>query len=191
MHAILAGFRRLADFKGRDQRAQFWPYALTVIGLSFVGLWLGMMPTMAAVFQQASEVAATNPEAATVVGGPGYYSVEIHDPTVMPDMGPFFMILGVGVAAAVILLSAAVTRRLHDTGRAACWGLPPVVFLAIGLTAFPAVMASLMREHTPNVGLFLLLFLNNVLYIASLLGLVVLLLLDGQKTANRYGPPPA
>ncbi len=191
MYAILAGFRRLADFKGRDRRSQFWPYALTVVGLSFVGLWLGMIPTMAAVFEQASAAAATNPEAATVVSGPGHYSVEIHDPTFMPDMGPFFLVLRIGVAAVVVLLAAAVTRRLHDTGRAGYWGLPPVVFLTIGLTAFPTVMTSFMRENAPDIGLFMLLFLNNVLYMASLIGLVILLVLDGKKTVNRYGPPPA
>ncbi|MFN7111090.1 MAG: DUF805 domain-containing protein [Brevundimonas sp.] len=181
----------MADFKGRDRRSQFWPYALTVVGLSFVGLWLGMIPTMTAVFEQASAAAATNPEAATVVSGPGHYSVEIHDPAFMPDMGPFFLVLRIGVAAVVILLAAAVTRRLHDTGRAGYWGLLPVVFLTIGLTAFPTVMTSFMQADAPNIGLFMLLFLNNVLYMASLIGLVILLVLDGKKTVNRYGPPPA
>ncbi len=70
-------------------------------------------------------------------------------------------------------------------------GLPPVVFLTIGLTAFPTVMTSFMRENAPDIGLFMLLFLNNVLYMASLIGLVILLVLDGKKTVNRYGPPPA
>lgn len=189
MNAILDGFRRLADFKGRDRRSRFWPYALTVVGLSFVGLWLGMIPAMTAIFEQASAVAATHPEAATVISGPGHYSVEIHDEAFMPDMGPFFLVLRIGVAAIVILLAAAVTRRLHDTGRAGYWGLPPVIFLTLCLTAFPTVMARLMAEEGPDISLFMLLFLNNFLYIASLIGLIILLSLDSKTTANRYGLP--
>ena len=189
MNVILAGFRRLADFKGRDTRSQFWPYALTVVGVSFVGLWLGMIPAMTAIFEQASAVAAAHPEAATVVSGPGHYSVEIHDGAFMPDMGPFFIVLRIGVIVAVILLAAAVTRRLHDTGRAGYWGLPPVIFLTFCLTAFPVVMARLMAQEGPDMGLFMLLFQNNVLYIASLIGLIILLSMDSRKTANRYGLP--
>lgn len=189
MNAILNGFRRLADFKGRDKRGQFWPYALTVVALSFIGLWLGMIPAMTTIFEQASTVAATHPEAATVVSGPGHYSVEIHDEAYMPDMGPFFLVLRIGVAAIVILLAAAVTRRLHDTGRAGYWGLPPVIFLTVGLTAFPIVMEKFMEEDGFGMSLFMLLFLNNMLYIASLIGLIILLSLDTKTVANRYGPP--
>lgn len=189
MNAILNGFRRLADFRGRDRRGQFWPYALTVVAVSFIGLWLGMIPAMTTIFEHASAVAATNPEAATVVSGPGHYSVEIHDQAYMPDMGPFFLVLRIGVAAIVVLLAAAVTRRLHDTGRAGYWGLPPVIFLTVGLTAFPIVMAKFMAEDGSGMSLFLLLFLNNMLYIASLIGLIILLSLDSKTTANRYGPP--
>ena len=189
MNAILDGFRRLADFKGRDKRGQFWPYALTVVALSFIALWLGMIPAMTTIFEQASAVAATHPEAATVVSGPGHYSVEIHDEAYMPDMGPFFLVLRIGVAAIVILLAAAVTRRLHDTGRAGYWGLPPVIFLTLGLTAFPIVMEKFMEEEGFGMSLFMLLFLNNMLYIASLIGLIILLSLDTKTVANRYGPP--
>nr|WP_316629722.1 DUF805 domain-containing protein [uncultured Brevundimonas sp.] len=190
MRAILTGFRRLMDFKGRDRRSQFWPYALTVVGLSFVGLWLGMIPTMNAVFEQASTLAATNPEAATVVSSPGRYSVEIHDASFMPDMGPFFAVVRIGAAVTVILLAAAVTRRLHDVGRPGYWALPPAVFLMISLTAFPVVMTRFMAQEAPDIGLFMLLFLNNLLYMASLIGLIILLVLDSKKTPNRYGAPP-
>ena len=42
MRAIVTGFKRLADFKGRDARSRFWPYALTVVAICFAGLWLGL-----------------------------------------------------------------------------------------------------------------------------------------------------
>lgn len=189
MNAIMDGFRRLADFRGRDARSKFWPYALVVVALSFVGLGVGMATASTALFDQLATVAAQHPEAATVVGSPGQYSVEIHDAAFMPDLTPVFSVLRMGVVVAVLLLAAAVTRRLHDTGRAGYWGLPPAIFLGVGLTVFPVALTRMMTEDTASIGLILLLFLNNIFYLISLAGLVFLLALDSQKAANRYGSP--
>lgn len=162
MNAILNGFRRLADFKGRDRRRQFWPYAILIFVLTFIAIAVAMNLAMMGLFMGTTD---------------------------MPNMP--LMIGGVGgvVLIATGLLAAAVTRRLHDTGKPGYWGLPPIVFLLIGLALFPVLMNSVLTNPNPPIALFLGLFLNNMLYIASLIGLVVLLLLDGSKTANRYGPP--
>lgn len=194
MSAIWDGFRRLTDFGGRDRRGRFWPYALVVVALAYVGLALVMIPLLGGVFAEAAAFAAANPDQATVTTGPGYYSVQIHDSdaVAMPDLGLFFAAVGVAVVVAVVLLAAAVTRRLHDTGRAGWWGLPPLVFLAIGLALFPMMMDQMTQSEgpEPSVGLFFLLFANNMLYIVSLLGLIILLILDGTRGPNRYGPRP-
>lgn len=192
MSAILDGFRRLADFSGRDRRGRFWPYALLVVLLLYVGLMLAMIPTMATMFGEAAHFAAENPDKATVVTGPGQYSVEIHDPAVMPmpDLGPLFWAVRLVFVAAAILLAAAVTRRLHDTGRAGWWGLPPLVFAAIASTLFPWVIERLMQSEEAVLGPFFLLFFNNMLYIISLIGLIVLLCLKGTPGPNRYGAEP-
>lgn len=194
MSAIWGGFRRLADFSGRDRRGRFWPYALVVIALTYVGVALAIMPMMAKMFAEAARYAAEHPEQATVVTGPGYYSVQIHEAGAVPtpDFGLFFGIVATVVVAAVFLLAAAVTRRLHDTGRAGWWGLPPLVFLTIGLTLFPRMMDSVMKAEAeaPPLDLFFLLFANNVLYVVCLIGLVVLLCLKGTTGTNRYGPEP-
>ena len=50
-------------------------------------------------------------------------------------------------------------------------------------------MAKFMAEDGSGMSLFLLLFLNNILYVASLIGLIILLSLDSKTTVNRYGPP--
>lgn len=193
MSAILDGFRRLADFSGRDRRGRFWPYALVVVALVYVGLAGVMIPMMAGVFAEAAAYAAANPDQATVVTGPGYYSVQIHDPNAiaLPDFSLFFTAVGIAGALAVILLAAAVTRRLHDTGRAGWWGLPPVAFLTTGLLLFPRMMDQMMQTEEPSMGLFFLLFANNIVYVICLLGLIILLVLDGTRGPNRYGPPNA
>ena len=99
MSVIWSGFRRLADFSGRDRRGRFWPYALVVAVLVYVGLMLAMIPTMATMFGEAARYAAENPDQTTVVAGPGYYSVQIHDPdaALMPDFAPFFWAVRVAV----------------------------------------------------------------------------------------------
>lgn len=194
MKAIRRGFSRLTDFRGRDRRGQFWPYAGVVVALIYLGLAGVLVPLTAGVFAEAMTYAAAHPDQATVVTGPGYYSVQIHDPNAvaMPDFGMFFAALAVAVVVGVSLLAAAVTRRLHDMGRAGWWGLPPVVFLATALVLFPRMMDQMMLPETeaPSMGLFFLLFINNMIYMLCLVVLIVMLAMPGTKGPNRYGPEP-
>ncbi|WP_313005635.1 DUF805 domain-containing protein [Brevundimonas sp.] len=192
MSAVWGGFRRLADFRGRDRRGRFWPYALVVAVLLYVGMAAAMVPTMSGVFEEAARYAAENPEQVTVTAGPGHYSVQIHDPEaqLMPDMSGLFWAVRMVFVVAGVLLAAAVTRRLHDTGRAGWWGLPPLLFAAIASILFPTVMEQMMQSEEVAVAPFLLLLANNMLYLASLIGLIVLLCLKGASGPNRYGPEP-
>lgn len=192
MSAVWDGFRRLADFRGRDRRGRFWPYALVVAVLLYVGMAAAMIPMMSGFFEEATRYAAENPEQVTVTAGPGQYSVQIHDPDaeLMPDMSGLFWAVRLVFVAAGVLLAAAVTRRLHDTGRPGWWGLPPLVFAAIASTLFPMVMERFMQSDEAAFGPFLLLFANNVFYMVSLIGLIVLLCLRGTPGPNRYGPEP-
>ncbi|WP_312145497.1 DUF805 domain-containing protein [Brevundimonas sp.] len=192
MSAVWGGFRRLADFRGRDRRGRFWPYALVVAVLLYVGMAAAMIPTMSGVFEEAARYAAENPEQVTVTAGPGHYSVQIHDPEaqLMPDMSGLFWAVRTVFVVAGVLLAAAVTRRLHDTGRAGWWGLPPLLFAAIASILFPTVMEQMMQSEEVAVAPFLLLLANNMLYLASLIGLIVLLCLKGASGPNRYGPEP-
>lgn len=193
--AIVSGFRGLLRFSGRDRRGRFWPYALVIVAATFVGISILMGVVTASVFADAAAFAKAHPESVTVTTGPGHYSVQYHD---MPPEAvglPDFQLMARGIggiaAVAVILLAAAVTRRLHDTGRAGWWGLPPAVLLLIGMAMFPTTMRTLMAEEEGFISLFLLQFATNALYMLSLMGLVVLLLLDSAKGPNRFGPPTA
>jgi uncharacterized membrane protein YhaH (DUF805 family) len=95
------------------------------------------------------------------------------------------------VLACVGLLAAAVSRRLHDSGRRAYWGLMPLPFLLFGLTAFPAMMTQMTASGEPDLSLFFLLFFNNLLYMVALVSLIVFLALRGTTGPNRFGPEPA
>ena len=88
----------------------------------------------------------------------------------MPDMGGIMAGAGIVAAILVALLAAALTRRLHDRGRSGYWGLLPIPFIVFALIAMPHVFT-----QTPNLVLFFLLFINNALYLASLITLIVML----------------
>jgi len=191
--SVRHGFTSLTRFSGRDPAQRFWPYVGAVIALFFFAAFATMAPIMAGTFARMQAFAAEHPDQATVTQGPGSYSIQIHGnhPELMPDVTPFFTVMQVGAAVAVLLLAAAVTRRLHDRGRRGWWGLPPVIFLAGGLTLFPRVFQSTLGgEVTPDtMALFGLMMANNLLYLASLALLVVLLAGAGQPGENRFGPP--
>lgn len=192
MTAIKNGFGSLLRFSGRDRPGLFWPYAAVVFVVMMVVAMATMVPIVSSSFSRMERFAAEHPELATVEQSAGGTSITIQGdhPELIPDFGAFFLVLDGLAIGMVALLAAAVARRLHDTGRSALWGLMPVPFLAIGLIGFPQVMEGLMGPD-PNMGLFLGLFLNNLLYMAAFITLVILLILPGKAGANRFGEPPA
>lgn len=160
--------RRLSDFNGRESRRAFWPYVAVMVVVSFLAMGLAM--------------------SAFVI--PVLLAVEAGDtPNIFVAMTPFFLT----VLAFVGLLAAAVVRRLHDRGFSGWWALPTALLLMVGIVAFGMEMNAFLAgdniEDEAFAGLFALLFLVNVLYIASLAGLTTLLCLPGPPRPNRYGPP--
>jgi uncharacterized membrane protein YhaH (DUF805 family) len=193
INSIRHGFTSLTRFSGRDPAERFWPYVGAVIALFFMAAAATMTPIMNGMFARMQTFAAEHPDQATVTQGPGSYSIQIqgNHPELMPDMTPFFTVMQVGCAVVVLLLAAAVTRRLHDRGRRGWWGLPPLVFLAVGLTLFPRLFQSTISgEMTPDsMKLFGLMMANNLLYLGSLGLLIFLLAGASQAGENRFGPP--
>lgn len=191
---IAHGFKSLTRFSGRDRRKTFWPYAAVVIfvtyALSMVFGFMAMIP----MFTQMAEYASAHPEQTTVVAGPGEYSVSIDQgaPDVpVPDMSGFMYVMGAMSLFAVVLLAAAVSRRLHDSGRSGFWGLMPVPFLAAAMILTPSIMQATMAGMDPDMRLAGLLFLNNGLYFLALAVLIVFLCLPTKAGANRHGAEPA
>jgi uncharacterized membrane protein YhaH (DUF805 family) len=191
--SIRNGFTGLLRFSGRDSARRFWPYVGVVIALLFAAAGVTMSTTMSTMLGGMQRFAAEHPDQATITQGPSGYAIEVqgNHPELFPDMTPFFTVMQVGCALAVVLLAAAVTRRLHDRGRRGWWGLPPLPFLLVGMTAFPRFFnTTLAGEMTPDaMKLFGLLFANNMLYLGSLILLVILLAGASDPKQNRFGPP--
>jgi uncharacterized membrane protein YhaH (DUF805 family) len=179
MNGIIAtighGLMGVARFSGRDTLGQFWVYTAFVFALLFVATISAVLPPIA--YAYVVDQAVSGP-----MGEAGVNAV--------PDIrGILYPLMALAVLA-VLLLAAAVVRRLHDRDRAGIWGAIPLPFLAIGFTLTPGVFDSFAGGGEPNVAAFFLLFFNNVAYLLSLLWLVILLVCAGTPGTNRFGPDP-
>lgn len=186
------GLRNVLRFSGRDTLSQFWPYTGAVIGASMVAGGILFVPMMATTMAKMQKFAAEHPDQADVVTGPGSYSISINGnhPELLPDFSGLMSGVLVITVIVVVLLAAAVTRRLHDRGRRGYWALFPLFFLMSGMAGMRIVFSQFGATGEPDMSLFGLMFLNNILYLASLALLLVQLVQDGTKGPNRYGDDP-
>lgn len=172
MNPIVRGFKKLADFKGRDRRSQFWPFAGVVCAVWFVLQGVGGNLVMFTVMASGDE--ANFPIA-------------------------FFGTMAFGVLILTCLLAAAVSRRLHDRGLSGLWALIPLGLLLTMMAGFGVLFQSFWEEaptDDPSADMsfvfgFLGVMVGNLLYMASLVTLIVFLCLKGKAGPNRYGPEPA
>jgi len=176
---------RLTRFSGRESAGRFWPYVGTIVALAILSLAAAILPMFADTITRMQNFAAEHPDQATVTSGPGSYSISIqgNHPELFPDMTGMIHVMMIGIGIAVLLLAAAVARRLHDRGKSGLWGLLPLPFLFFGLFAMSRVLAS----NPPDFSLFTLLFLNNLVYLGALLFLILQLAGGGTPGANAYG----
>jgi uncharacterized membrane protein YhaH (DUF805 family) len=183
----------LVRFSGRDGRRTFWPYAVAVIALDMVAMAASMLPIMADTFARMQRFAAEHPDQTTVESGPGHYSITIHGnhPELMPDMSLLCTTVAVIGGVTILLLAAAVTRRLHDRRLRGWWGLLPLPFLGFGAVMMPRLFANVQSGGPPDMRLFGVVFVNNALYLAALATLVVLLVGAGTMGPNRFGETTA
>lgn len=163
----------LFRFAGRDARAAFWPYAGCVVGFAMAAMAAVMLPEVEGSMARMQDFAAANPDQATIASGPGHYSIRVqgHHPELVPDMGNIMTGMSIVFAVTILLLAASVARRLHDTGRSGAWGLMPLPFIVYAMVMMPRFFGA----SDPDMGLFFSIFINNFLYIGSLVLLVVLL----------------
>lgn len=166
MRFLTLALNRLTDFSGRDPRRLFWPYAGVVVLAMIMLMGMVNMAFMSRMMLRA-------------------------DASAMPDFSGMVLAMAIEILAIVALLAAAVTRRLHDTGRAGYWGLAPVPFLAFGMGGFYALTRTFVDGTQDIPPLFVAIFFNNMIYMASIVLLVVLLCQPTKPAANRYGEPPA
>lgn len=192
-NAILRGLRSLHLFPGRDTAGQFWPYAAVVVTVTILVMGAGMSFAIQGLLADMQQFAADHPEATTIERSATSYSMSIdasHPDVPQLDLAPAFGVMAGVVALTAVLLAAAVSRRLHDCNRPAWLGLVPVIFLTSGLVLFPRMMDEMVNSAEPSMGLFGLLFLNNILYLVTLAALILQCALRGTAGPNRYGPAP-
>ncbi|RAK56275.1 hypothetical protein DJ017_08295 [Phenylobacterium soli] len=190
---IAYALRNLTRFAGRDSRETFWVYAVFILLVTFIATFALAAPVIADSFERMQQFALAHPDQATITRTPTSYSIQIHGqhPELMPDFPRLLHLMALPVGLAVLLLSAAVTRRLHDRGRSGIWALPPLAFLVIGMSITPSVFATMAASPGAPPKGFVLLFGANLLYIVSL-GLLVLQLIGATApNPNRFGGPPA
>jgi len=177
-------FKRLVDFKGREDRASFWPYAaVAFIIIMIVGMFI-FVPMMARTMAEMQQYAAHHPDQAAVTSGPGQYSISVegHHPEFFSGRS-MALYLGVSFGLAILLYAAAVVRRLHDRGKAGWWGLMPLPFIIYSSIMMPRVFVS---AGEPDMALFFSIFISNMLYIVALIWLIVLLAGPSDAVPNEY-----
>ena len=71
LQPIRHGFSNLANFRGRDRRGLFWPYAGAVVLLVLLLMTGAMMVEIGSTFSKMERFAAEHPEAVTVTRSSG------------------------------------------------------------------------------------------------------------------------
>lgn len=192
--------RMLAQFRGRDSRAEFWPYAAVVfVATQIIGMVIMLPVLFSNIFsniEKMDRLSRENPQDWVVTRSPGgvSYNYVGNDPSalgqLMPDMSGIIVISGTVFVVSCVILASAVTRRLHDRGHSGFWALIPTIlgcsalyFMADMFGNFPSAAASSAMS-------FMAAFMNNLAYMVTLIILTVHLALRGSSAPNAYGPPP-
>lgn len=116
------------------------------------------------------------------------------------DAGVFSMLSSMNLTWTVISVlwsivgffpqASATVRRLHDKGYSGKWYLG-VFFLSVVFVTLSFVVGfSLLMNGRQLNGMLVLFGLIGLLFIVLAIFIFILLLLDGDKTENKYGPSP-
>jgi len=181
------GFRNAPRFSGRDTRGQFWPYAIFVFLAASIVSYLALVPELMGSVQRVMQIVEEPP-------GRELTPEEL-DAMIIAAMPNFELFMWVSMAVnvvAVLLLAAAVTRRLHDRDRTGLWGLLPLPSFALGFALAPRALDFALRpaDDPEAMSQFMLQMLNSMLSWGLLIVLIVLLAGQGSDGANRFGPAP-
>lgn len=151
------------NFKGRARRREYW------------GIWL---------FNNLIALAICIALAINVIGS------LLSD----ADAGAFSMLSSMSLPWIVILVlwsiisffpqASAIVRRLHDKGYSGKWYLGVLLFLIVA--RLPLLLTLIWESEI----LLFLGWLLSVLFFVLSVFIFILLLLDGDKTENKYGPSP-
>lgn len=183
---LLKHFQKLASFKGREDRASFWPYAALVLGIVMVASSLMMVPVMARSMRAMQDFTVQEPGDVNFAAIDPAARAQPNVADVMPSAGFLAAYLGVTLGLAVLLYAAAVVRRLHDRGKSGLWGLMPLPFILYSSIQMPRMFGSITQSQQLDVTTFMSVFVSNMLYMVTLIALVVLLAGPSDPEPNRY-----
>ncbi len=174
------GLANIARFSGRDDRQVFWPFAGTVAGLLVLGTAMVAVPVAMSISAKAAAAAERVP---LQIGG--------YHPELMPDFGSLLGGMSIIVALAIVLLAAAVTRRLHDVNRRGVWALLPLPFLAAGFRILPELfngVDAVLETTDRKISFYALILTDNLFYLIAFVLLILLLARKSYRGDNRFGP---
>jgi uncharacterized membrane protein YhaH (DUF805 family) len=172
MRNILRGLVKMADFDGRDTRKQFWHFALVVIVLYHLAFY--------AVFAAASSAICLDQPVFNELQKTCGNVAEIGQK--MVAMMSWLWVL------AMAFLAAAVTRRLHNTGKSGKLallfaGVISVHLLAANISVLPALFSNILGNQ-------IYLWVTGPVKLYELIMQIVIIVemcRDGSIDDNRYG----
>ncbi len=192
--AITRGLRNVTRLEGRDTMAQFWPYALTVMGVQFI---LGLVVTMPMMLRSMRMSMAQMEQAAAA--GQQVDMATIQAASMRNTMAQAMDIFPLTTTISVffgLLLIAATVRRLHDRDWSGWWvAALAVVKLAAIVSGYLAMksMAAALTQANDMTAISGSTFSSAALSL-PIWGLYIVLLVQlvqrGNGLPNRFGPPP-
>ena len=185
--SIRHNLTRLVDFSGRETREEFWPYAIGLFLLSMAAGILLFIPVMLDMFDRMGRYFAKHPEGLPRDPGP-YPGAQALPPELMPDMSVIILPSAIVNLLFVLLLAAAVVRRLHDRDMSGWWAMLPIPFLIFGQFQGQQAANMMIGRGQPDPAVMLPAALSSLLYWVAFIFLVVMLAQDGSAGTNRYGP---
>jgi uncharacterized membrane protein YhaH (DUF805 family) len=180
--------RRLVDFRGRDTRGQFWPWAAILYLLSLIAATVVFAPVMADWMARIQRYIIEHPKGPPVAD-PYKTGANIFPTEMMPDFSRMYVPMMIIKAVWILLMAASVTRRLHDRDRSGLWALAYVASAAIAAWFGPTVFASMSSGNLPGA-LLPLLTINNLLGFLVMVLLIIQFANRGTAGPNRFGPDP-
>ena len=182
------GARNVAQFSGRDTPGQFWPWTIFVFILSTVAAFVVMLPPMLnAMLRMFQALDAAGPQPPGEPIPPQLMDAFIAD--YAAEIGALALPLAAINLMTVLLLAAGVVRRLHDCDRTGAWGLLPLPLMAISLLNMSASLALAMGRR-PMSAWETAASMTSAFYWLAVIALIVLLVGDGTRGPNRFGPDP-
>ena len=193
--AVMRGLRNVTNLHGRDTLGQYWPYALTLMGIQFMlGLLVSIpmvMQSMASSMAQVENAARAGQQASiAAIQAESFRATMVQGLQLFPYTTAISVIFG-------LLLIAATVRRLHDRDWSGWWVAALVVVklaaMVNGYLAMRAIAVAMTQTH--DITTMSSSMISSAALSLPIWGLYITLLVQlvqrGNGLENRFGPPPA